>query len=138
MRSAILAISLCALLPGCTQARAPLSAQARAPSIDDAEPEVTREVAEVLARLADGDLPRERFTERANAELDAAAAGALSARLRPCPRPIAPALLERTTKGEDRQYLYRVPCGQQGLLVGINFNKAARINKLDVRPDTGA
>ena len=140
MRSVIFAICLCALLPGCTQASATarLSAQGRASSIDDMEPEVTREVAEVLARLADGELPRERFTERANAELDAAAASALSARLRPCPRPIAPALLERTTKGEDRQYLYRVPCGQQGLLVEIIFNKAARINKLAVRPDTGA
>jgi hypothetical protein len=140
MRSAILALSLCTLLPGCAPATAtaPLRAQTRTTPIDDVEPEVRREVAEVLMRLADGDLPRDRLTERANAELDAAAAGPLSARLRPCPRPIAPALLERTTRGEDRQYLYRVPCGQQGLLVEIIFNKATRINKLAVLPDKDA
>jgi hypothetical protein len=128
MRQAIIVPGLCAiLLLGCANA----SVTPPAAAIEDVEPEVTRQVAEVLERMSNGDVPRERFTERASESLEAAA---IAAKLRPCPRPIAPALLERTTKGEDRQYLYRIPCGQQDLLAAIDFNKAARINSLIVQP----
>ena len=138
MRLSNFSLCLCAaLLLGCAQAGvAPLPTM-RAQAIEDMEPDVTRQVGEVLAQLAEGKVPRERFTERASEAHDAAAAIALAAQLRPCPRPIALALLERSTKGEDRQYLYRAACGQQGLLVEIVFNKAARINKLAVRADKG-
>jgi hypothetical protein len=127
-----------ALLLGCAQAGVTTPAAMRAQAIADMEPDVTRQVLDVLERLADGNVLRERFTERASTALDEAAAGALTAQLRPCPRPLVLVLLERSTKGEDRQYLYRAACGQQGLLVEIVFNKAARINKLAVHADKGA
>ncbi len=138
MRRTTFALSLCtALLFGCAQAGVTTPTLKQAQTIEDMEPDVTRQVGEVLAQLADGKVPRERFTERASEALDAAAASALATQLRPCPRPIVLALLERSTKGEDRQYLYRAACGQKDLPIEIVFNKAARINKLAVRDDKG-
>lgn len=138
MRTTTLALCLGApLLFGCAQAQvAPApqaSAAARASPINDVEPDTTRQVKEVLGKLANGALPRERFTERASESLDAAAASGMGATLRSCNEPLALELLERKTKGEDRQYLYRAHCAGGDLFVEIDFNKAARINKLVVR-----
>lgn len=131
--STLLACLPAALLLGCAQAAIAPASTMQA-GIEDTEPAVTRQVGALLERMARGDLPREQLTERASSELDADAAAAMAARLRPCPQPIGLTLLERKTKGEDRQYQYRASCGAQAWQVEIDFNKAARINKLVVRP----
>ena len=146
MRSLTLLACLGApLMFGCAQARvaspappapapAPQAAPApRASPIEDVEPDTTRQVKEVLGQLANGKLERERLTERANEALAAPAVSSMGATLRSCNEPLGLELLERKTKGEDRQYLYRARCAGGDLFVEIDFNKAARINKLVVR-----
>lgn len=146
MRSLTLLACLGApLMFGCAQAMPPAAAPALPPqaaaaaaaprpgAIEDVEPDTTRQVKEVLGQLANGHLARERLTERASGELAAPAETAMGATLRSCNEPLALELLERKTKGEDRQYLYRARCNGGDLFVEIDFNKAARINKLVVR-----
>lgn len=113
------------LLSACTHA----VGDAPRAAIVDTEPDVTRQVAEVLGHITDGALPHALMTEKADAAL-AAQAPAMAMQLRACPRPFALALLDRRTKGEDRQYTYRVACGARALLLDVDYNKAARINKL--------
>jgi hypothetical protein len=115
-----------AALTGCAHAQAPAPK-----AIPDSEPDVTRQVSALLLQFSLGTLPPEQLTTKAQAAL-APQSGAL---LRACPAPIALDLLERTTKGEDRNYLYRAPCGATPLLVEINFNKAARVDRLVLRPE---
>jgi hypothetical protein len=135
MRSLSLVLSLGAtLLLGCAQAVVPPPPMQAGPvPIEDVEPDVTRQVKDVLGQVANAKLARERFTERASEGLDGAAVSAMGATLRSCNAPLALELLERKTKGEDRQYLYRARCAGGDLMVEIDFNKAARINKLVVR-----
>ena len=139
----LLASLFASLLLGCAQAAvspaqpaspAQAAVPARAP-IQDNEPDVTRQVAGLLQQIGHGNPDRANMTERAAAALDAAAASAMGAQLQPCPQPLALSLLERSTKGEDRQYLYRVACGAGSLLAEVDFNKAARINRLALRPE---
>jgi hypothetical protein len=147
MRSSFFLASLCTvLLSGCAEAAlahataepppALASSQTAADraSIEDTEPDVTREVAAILDALAQGSLPRERLTERASGELGAPAVAGMRTALRGCAQPVRLTLLERKTKGEDRQYLYRAACAPQALLVEIDYNKAARVNRLVLRP----
>lgn len=121
-----------ALLAGCAQtlAQAPLL-----PAIADAEPDVTQQVGVVLTQLRDNALPREQLTDKAHAALTDPVLRQMGAALQPCATPPVLALLSRTTKGEDRNYLYRALCGSTPLLVEINFNKAARIDRLVVRAE---
>ncbi len=142
----------CATLAACAQAEppAPAAAVARAPAataaamtvqaaalppIEDAEPEVARQVSEMLGRIGQGTLAQDQMTDNARAALTAGSTQAMVSSLRPCGAAPALELLRRTTKGEDRQYLYRVTCGNTPQLVEIDFNKGARVNRLIVRAE---
>lgn len=116
-----------ALLASCAQARAP------APdAIADAEPDVTRQLGALLAQLAASTPAREQLTDKAALALQPAQ---LAAALRNCTMPPPLQLLARTTKGEDRNYLYRAACAGTPLLVEVSFNKAAKVDRLAVRPE---
>jgi len=99
--------------------------------VPDAEPQVTAEVTEVLTRIAAGETPQERFTERGAATT--LASGTAARQLHSCPAPSL-RLMDRQVKGEDRLYLYRVDCGMESWYLEIDYNKAARINRLALRP----
>jgi hypothetical protein len=105
---------------------------AAALAIPDVEPEVTAQVVDVLEGLAEGRPAAERFTERGASYL---AAPGLAAALKGCSRPIALELLSRNVNGEDRLYVYRARCRPQALRIAIDFNKAARINRLELAPE---
>jgi hypothetical protein len=135
-------VALVALLAGCAQVPGKAAAQPgqdgaasqmRPPKpIPDLEPEVTGQIGAMLAQLATGALPDGPWTDRQRAALSPEALQSLGALLRPCPQAFHLDLLERHTKGEDRQYLYRIGCGPTPLLMAVDFNKAARINKLEI------
>lgn len=103
-----------------------------APAMPDEEPEVTAQVAEVLESVADAAPLLGRFTERGTSYL---AAPGLQAMLKSCPRPLPLELLSRHVYGEDRMYVYRAKCQPQALRIAIDFNKAARINRLELAPE---
>jgi hypothetical protein len=129
----------CAALSACAQAEPP-AASGQAPAapmaaIEDAEPDVTRQVSEILGSVGQGTLAPERLTDNARAALPASAMQTMMAALRPCGALPALELLRRTTKGEDRQYVYRVLCGGKAQVAEIDFNKGARINRLSVRAE---
>ena len=131
----------CAALAACTTAQPPVpavAALATAPKmapINDAEPQVTQQVSAFLGRVGQGLFTTEQLTDNLREALTTAQMQAMSRTLAPCRTAPALELLRRTTKGEDRQYVYRVPCGGNALLVEIDFNKGAKINKLLVRPE---
>lgn len=132
MRTAASACVIALLLNACAQAQGP-AAPVRA-AIADAEPDVTQQVQAILGHVAAGTLGLEVLTDNARTAMPAAGLQAMAAALRPCGNPPALELLERSTKGEDRLYLYRAPCAGKALLVEIGFAKGARINRLQVRP----
>ncbi|MCE3263006.1 MAG: hypothetical protein K0R43_2085 [Pseudoduganella sp.] len=101
-------------------------------AIPDMEPDVTAQVVAVLEGLADDKPAQERFTEKGASYL---AVPGLSASLKRCPRPLALELLSRNVNGEDRLYVYRARCRPQALRIAIDFNKAARINRLELAPE---
>jgi len=130
MRSAWNGLMTALLIAGCA------NAQPRAPkAIPDVEPEVTAQVADILASVSADKLAPDLMTDNLKAALSTEQLRQMGAALRSCGAAPALELLERTTKGEDRQYLYRVPCGGKSLLATIHFNKGARINTLLVRPE---
>jgi hypothetical protein len=118
------------ILTACAQAQAPAPK-----SIPDAEPDVTAQVAALLVQLGQGALPRAQLSDKAQTALTAPQLQQMGAALRPCAQPPTLELVARTTKGEDRNYLYRALCPNTPLLVEINFNKAAKIDRLVVRPE---
>ena len=130
MRICSLWLTAAALLAGCAQAQAPAPK-----AIPDAEPEVTAQVSALLLQMRQDALPREQLTDKAQNALDVAAKQQMRTALQPCTTPPTMELLARTTKGEDRNYLYRALCASTPLLVEINFNKAARVDRLVVRPE---
>lgn len=101
-------------------------------AIPDMEPDVTAQVVALLEGVADGTPAQERFTEKGAGYL---AVPGLAAALKRCPRPLALQLLSRTVNGEDRMYVYRAICQPQALRIAIDFNKAARINRLELAPE---
>ncbi|XLZ71503.1 hypothetical protein ABT364_05910 [Massilia sp. SR12] len=101
-------------------------------AIPDAEPDVTAQVVAVLEGLANGLPSQESFTEKGASYL---AAPGLSSALQGCARPIALELLSRNVNGEDRMYVYRAKCQPKALRIAIDFNKAARINRLELAPE---
>ncbi len=103
-----------------------------AQAIPDQEPEVTAQVAEVLEGIADGQPAQEKFTERGASYL---AVAGLQSSLKGCARPLTLELLSRNVFGEDRLYVYRAKCQPQSLRIAIDFNKAARINRLELAPE---
>lgn len=107
-------------------------ASSAAQAIPDVEPEVTAQVIDVVESLADGKPAQERFTERGASYL---AVPGLSDMLKRCPRPISLELLSRNVNGEDRLYVYRAKCKPHALRIAIDFNKAARINRLELAPE---
>ena len=119
---------LCATLCACAQAQPPVP---KAPVIEDSEPDVSAQVSLVLGQAGMGTLAPDQLTDNARAALSAPTLAAL----RPCGSAPAVELLRRSTKGEDRQYRYRLPCMGKPLLVEIDFGKGARISKLIVRPE---
>ncbi|SHG46586.1 hypothetical protein [Massilia sp. CF038] len=129
MRIACIGLLAALSVTACAQAQAPQVA-----AIADTEPDVTERVAAVLNQAAQGTLTAEPLTENARAALDAPQMEAMRTLLRDCANMGALELLARTTKGEERQYQYRAPCGGKPLLVEINFGKGARISHLRVRP----
>ncbi|MES2318842.1 MAG: hypothetical protein V4631_15280 [Pseudomonadota bacterium] len=139
MRIVLTSLIGAALLSGCAQAQvpAPKAAPAEPPpkSIPDPEPDVTLQVGAVLQQVGKGSLHAERLTDKAQAALAAPMLQQMGAVLRPCASPPPLVLLARTTKGEDRNYLYRALCPNGSLLVEVDYNKAARINRLVVRPE---
>lgn len=143
MRHSYAGLVACAVLAACAQGQGQVSAPAlqalaAAPKmapISDAEPEVTRQVSAFLGRVGQGLFTTEQLTDNLRDALTTAQMQAMSRTLAPCRTAPALELLRRTTKGEDRQYVYRVPCGGNALLVEIDFNKGAKINKLLVRPE---
>lgn len=128
MRIYAILLTATALLPGCAQAQLPKA-------IPDAEPGVTAQVGVLLAQLRQHALPREQLTDKAQATLSATTLQQIQAALGPCTTPPALELLSRTTKGEDRNYLYRALCSSTPLLVEINFNKAEKVDRLVVQPE---
>jgi hypothetical protein len=124
----------CTLLMTAALASACASAQAPRAAIADSEPDVTEHVAGMLQRVGRGGLSAEPLTENARAAFDAVRTDQLAKALRACAEPGKLELLERNTKGEERQYLYRAPCAGKPLLVEIYFGKGARISHLNVRP----
>ncbi|MYN16337.1 hypothetical protein GTP81_06190 [Rugamonas sp. FT107W] len=100
-----------ALASGCAMAQVP-------GPIEDAEPEVTRQVAAAVAAMA----------------ADPAAEEAPL--LRACPAKAAPPLelLQRTVDGEERSYLYRARCGK-ALLVTATIGKNRAIKHLHVKTE---
>lgn len=130
MRICPILLSAAALLAGCAHAQAPAPK-----AIPDAEPDVTAQVAALLVQMRQDALPREQLTNKAQTALDVATKQHMRAALQPCTTPPTLELLARTTKGEDRNYLYRALCAGTPLLVEINFNKAARVDRLVVRPE---
>lgn len=103
-----------------------------AAAIPDTEPDVTAQVAEVLESVADARPAPDRFTERGASYLTTPGLPAL---MKGCPRPLALELLSRNVNGEDRLYVYRAKCQPQALRIAIDFNKAARINRLEMAPE---
>jgi len=101
-------------------------------AIPDEEPEVTAQVAEVLESIADGRPVQDRFTERGAAYL---AVPGLQTAMKSCVRPLKLELLSRNVFGEDRLYVYRAKCEPQMLRIAIDFNKAARVNRLELAPE---
>lgn len=101
-------------------------------AIPDVEPDVTTQVVDVLEGLANGRPAQERFTEKGASYL---AMPGLSSALKGCARPFALELLSRNVNGEDRMYVYRAKCQPQALRIAIDFNKAARINRLELAPE---
>jgi len=101
-------------------------------AIPDEEPGVTAQVIEVLEGVADGKPAQERFTERGATYL---AAPGLQAAMKGCVRPLQLELLSRNVFGEDRLYVYRAKCAPQMLRIAIDFNKAARVNRLELAPE---
>ncbi len=101
-------------------------------AVPDQEPEVTAQVVDVLEGLADGKPAQERFTERGASYL---ADPGLAAAMKGCRRPFELELLSRTVNGEDRLYVYRAKCAPQPVRIAIDFNKAARINRLELAPE---
>jgi hypothetical protein len=134
MRHLFAGLLACASLAACAQAEPPGKVVAMAP-IADSEPDVAQQVSELLGRVGQGTIAPEQFTDNARAALTAADMQAMIVALRPCGAAPALELLRRTTKGEDRQYLYRVPCGGNAQLVEIIFSKGARVNRLVVKPE---
>jgi hypothetical protein len=128
MRIYAILLTATALLSGCAQAQI-------SKAIPDAEPGVTAQVSALLAQLRRQALPREQLTDKALAALNQTALQQMEAALQPCATPPALELLTRTTKGEDRNYLYRALCSNTPLLVEINFNKAAKVDRLVVQPE---
>ncbi len=116
-----------ALLASCAQARAPAMA-----AIEDTEPDITRQLGALLAQLVAGTAPPAQLTDKATLALQPAQ---LAAALRHCAMPPPLALLARSTKGEDRNYLYRAACRGAPVLVEVSFNKAAKLDRLAVRPE---
>lgn len=108
-------------------------AQTRAAkSIPDTEPEVTRQVGALLAQATHGALAPDQLTDNARTALADPQLAAIKSLLRKCATSAELELLDRTTKGEDRQYLYRARCAGTPLLVAIDFNKAAKVNRFSV------
>ncbi|MBB3119947.1 hypothetical protein [Pseudoduganella violacea] len=135
------AVLLAATLPACGMAREPATAVQAAPAlasaapakpIPDEEPAVTQEVAALLGELAAGRPQGHRFTEKAATTVLADVDQNLAPRLRECGIPVTLELLARTVDGEDRQYRYRLRCRAQPLLLDIVYNKAARVNRLQL------
>ncbi|MYM96945.1 hypothetical protein [Duganella vulcania] len=109
--SPLLTVALAVLASGCAMAQVP-------GPIEDAEPEVTRQVAAAVAAMA----------------ADPAAEEAPL--LRACPAKAAPPLelLQRTVDGEERSYLYRARCGK-ALLVTATIGKNRAIKHLHVKTE---
>ncbi|QYF92096.1 hypothetical protein KY495_15115 [Massilia sp. PAMC28688] len=119
------------VLAACAQAQKPV---ALAPaSIEDREPDVTRQVQSVLEAVAQEQLPRSALTDNALGALPPAQLQAMGVALRSCGAMPQLQLLSRRTKGEERMYIYRAPCGGRPLLVEINFGKGERISRLVLR-----
>jgi hypothetical protein len=130
MQNAYIVLAAAIWISGCAQA------EPRGPkAIPDVEPEVTVQVSQILTKVAEKQLAPDQLTDNLRAALGAPEQQQMAGALQPCTPNMALELLQRTTKGEDRQYLYRLPCGGKPLLVQIDFNKGARINRLSVRPE---
>ena len=86
----------------------------------------------MLEDLADGKPAQQRFTEKGASYL---AVPGLSSALQGCRRPMALELLSRNVNGEDRLYVYRAKCQPKALRIAVDFNKAARINRLEIAPE---
>ena len=138
MRRFFAGLIACTALGACAQTSLPAPREvtpALQPqlAIDDTEPDVTRQVSAILGDIGQGKFAPDQLTENARAAMPAASMQAMMAALRPCGAMPALELLRRTTKGEDRQYVYRVPCGGEPQVVEIDFNKGAKVNRLTVR-----
>lgn len=131
MRHKHTALLAALILAGCAQAGKP--AAGAAPAIEDQEPDVTRQVQSILEQVARGGLAQEALTDNARGVLVPARLHEMGAAVRSCGAIPQLQLLERKTKGEDRMYVYRAPCGGKPVLVEIDFSKGARINRLVVR-----
>ncbi len=145
MRHFYAGLVACAAIAACAQPKAPAVAVAavqaapaavpKVVAIPDAEPDVTRQVAAFLGSAGQGMFVTAQLTDNLREAMTSEQMRETGRLLAPCGTKPALELLRRTTKGEDRQYLYRAPCGGKALLVEIDFNKGAKINKLEVQPE---
>jgi len=85
----------------------------------------------VVTRIAAGGAPQERFTQRGAAMT--LASGTAARQLRGCSAP-ALRLADRQAKGEERQYLYRLDCGAEVWQLEVDYDRTARISRLELRP----
>ncbi len=143
MRHFYAGLMACTLLGACAHTQLPavaampaaIESAPKAAAIADAEPDVTKQVSAFLGSAGQGMFGTEKLTDNARTAMTVDQMRETSRMLAPCGTAPALELLARTTKGEDRQYQYRAPCGGNALLVDIDFNKGAKINKLEVRPE---
>lgn len=129
MTAVMAAVMTAVMLTACAQAQPPARA-----AITDAEPDVTAQVQSILAAVTGGALAPEALTDNARSALPSARLQEMASLLAPCGATPALELLDRQTKGEDRMYVYRAPCGGKPLIMEIDFNKGARVNRLVLRP----
>lgn len=130
MRPTLPVIFAASMLSACAHA------QTRAPkAIPDTEPAVTQQASALLAQATQGALIQDQLTDNARIALADPQRAAIKSLLRKCATLPELELLERKTKGEDRQYLYRARCAGTPLLVAIDFNKRAKISRFSVREE---
>ncbi|HET7436279.1 MAG TPA: serine hydrolase domain-containing protein [Thermoanaerobaculia bacterium] len=99
-------------------------------AINDAEPQITTLISNVMLSLAAGDSPLDAFSAAGRAAFFPATAGMFASYLKPLGKPTHVQLVERTTVPEGRLYRYEFTYGALTLLVSATIDKDGKINAL--------
>ena len=103
--------------------------------IPDTEPEVAAQVRALVGHLTAGSLPPDLLSTQAAAILTAERLANLQAYLGELGPVRSVALVERTVTGESRAYRYRYAFRNETLLVSVAYDKAGRVEKLNLRAE---